>query len=204
MPTNSPLIRAGLRRLLCLLPFLVLLSAARAQQAPAAPPSIITLSPDDQHRGLNGEQSNFYFTLGTSTDYQSAGFFGQRLRPYLAGNQEALAYLNSYRRQKTLLLSERLIFVGAVAAYAQQVLAGDAQQYFNPTQRVLAGVAVTSLLANVFISRNTNHYFQRAVAEHNSGLSLSRGSFLQQISPTTVGLLAPTGRPQLAMRWTLR
>ncbi|GGE97867.1 hypothetical protein GCM10011383_05810 [Hymenobacter cavernae] len=176
--------------------------AAHAQNAQPSK-SIITLSPEDKDRDLGGEQSNFYFAVGKSTDYQNAGFFGQRLRPYLAGNSAALGYLNSYRRQKALFLGERLVFAGSVGFYAQQVLAGDAKVYFNDKQKVIVGVAAASLLANIFISRNTNQHFKRAVEEYNSGLPTSYHNLLRRLSPTAVGFTAPTGRPQLAIRWSL-
>ncbi|MBT9394729.1 hypothetical protein KLP40_16285 [Hymenobacter sp. NST-14] len=177
---------------------------AQAQQS-----TIIRLAPEDQERGLNGMQKNFFFTTETGTsnpEYRNAGFFGQRLRPYLAGNQEALANLNDYRRQKWLFLAERLTFVGAVGLYGQQVLALDEkQQYFNNTQKAAIGVAAFSLLSNIFISRNTNSHFQRAVEAHNAGLPAARTGVLYQLRPSTVGLAASaTGRPLLALSWNLR
>ncbi|GAB3233792.1 hypothetical protein GCM10027346_22170 [Hymenobacter seoulensis] len=171
-------------------------------------PTVIRLSPEDKERGLNGVQKNFFFTTGYSTtdaDYRSAGFFGQRLRPYLAGNQEALDNLNRYRRQKWLFLAERLTFVSAVGLYSQQVLSLDEkQQYFNNTQQVAAGVALASLLSNIFISRNTNSHFQRAVESYNAGAPAARHGALQ-LRPTSVGLAASrTGKPMLALSWSLR
>ena len=149
-------------------------------------------------------QKNFYFATDTSTDYHNAGFFGQKLRPYLAGNPEALAYLNDYRRQKTMLLVERLVFVSSVGLYGQQILAGDERQYFNNTQKVAAGVAVISLISNAFISRHTNAHLQRAVETYNSMLP-GRHGYWQRLRPTSVGLAAtPAGRPLLALRWNLR
>ncbi|MBX0291255.1 hypothetical protein K3G63_12450 [Hymenobacter sp. HSC-4F20] len=177
--------------------------SAHAQQSA----TVIRLSPEDQQRGLNGVQKNFFFTTGdgsTEKEYQSAGFFGQRLRPYLAGNEEALDNLNRYRRQKWMYLAERLTFVGAVGLYSQQVLSLDEkQQYFNGTQKVAAGIALGSLLSNIFISRNTNSHFQRAVEAHNAGLPAARtGAVLR---PSAVGLTASaTGRPLLALTWNLR
>ena len=113
--------------------------------------------------GLNGVQKNFYFTTGagtTESEYKSAGFFGQRLRPYLAGNQEALDNLNRYRRQKWLFVAERLTFVGAVGVYGQQVFAQDTkEEYFNTTQQAAIGVAAFSLLSNIFISRTPTRTF---------------------------------------------
>ena len=164
----------------------------------------IRLSPEDADRGLNGVQKNFYFATDTSSDYLNAGFFGQKLRPYLADNPEALDYLNAYRRQKTMLLVERLIFVSSVGVYGQQILAGDERQYFNSTQKVAAGVAVISLISNVFISRHTNAHMQRAVETYNSMLT-NHHSYWQHLRPTTVGLAAtPLGRPLLALSWELR
>ncbi|MCA8831759.1 hypothetical protein [Hymenobacter pini] len=179
--------------------------AAQAQHA--AP--VIRLSPEDQQRGLNGVQKNFYFATGeagSSEDYQSAGFFGQRLRPYLAGNQEALDNLNRYRRQKWLFVAERLTFVGAVGLYGQQVYAHpEKEEYFNNTQQVAVGIAAFSLLSNVLISRNTNSHFKRAVEAHNAGAPAARTGMLQQLRPSTVGLAASrTGRPLLALSWNLR
>jgi hypothetical protein len=183
--------------------------AAYAQQAPANEAPYIRLSPEDQARGSNGAQRNFFFTTGESTreeDYKNAGFFGQRLRPYLAGNQEALSNLNSYRVQKWLYLGERLTFVGAVAFYSQQVLAGDGdQQYFQNTQKAAIGVAAVSLLSNIFITRHTNERFQRAVEAHNAGLSSAHNGGLNRFAPSAVGLAAaPGGYPLLALRWNVR
>ncbi|OWP64887.1 hypothetical protein CDA63_00575 [Hymenobacter amundsenii] len=176
---------------------------AQAQQS--AP---IQLSPEDQGRGLNGVQKNFFFAQGsakTDKDYQNAGFFGQQLRPYLAGNEEALDALNSYRRQKWLFVAERLTFVGAVGVYGQQVLAkSNDYQYFNGTQKVAIGVAAVSLLSNIFIVRNTNSHFQRAVEAHNAGMPAARVGLLQRLQPGTVGLAtSATGRPLLALSWNL-
>ncbi|TGE21876.1 hypothetical protein E5K00_16565 [Hymenobacter aquaticus] len=184
-------------------------AAAFAQQAPTQQVPYIRLSPEDQARGLNGAQRNFFFTTGESTreeDYVNAGFFGQRLRPYLANNPEALANLNAYRAQKWLFLGERLTFVGAVAFYSQQVLSGDGeQQYFKDTQKAAIGVATLSLLSNIFITRHTNERFQRAVSAHNAGLSSAHSSMLQRLTPATIGLAAAqNGQPLLALRWNVR
>lgn len=190
------------RVLTLLFGFLLVFNATYAQQAP----TILRLSPEDQGRGLNGSQKNFYFAPQGSTDYQNAGFFGQRLRPYLAGNEQALDHLNSYRRQKWLFLTERLTFVGALGFYGQQVLAGEGEQrYFSNPQKAAIGVAAASLLANVFINRNTNTHFQRALEAHNAGMSSAHRGVFQRLAPTGVGLTAaPTGQPQLALRWSLR
>ncbi|WP_019946205.1 hypothetical protein [Hymenobacter aerophilus] len=200
----SPVAFRWLRRFAAL--FICLLSWAGTAQAQQA--GRISLSLEDQKRGLNGVQKNFYFSLSqnpTEADYQSAGFFGQRLRSYLAGEPEALAALNRYRRQKLLFLTERVVFVGAVGLYGQQVLsAPDRQQYFNSTQKVAIGVAAVSLLSNIFISRNTNTHFQRAVEAHNAGRTAGASGLLRQLQPSGVGLGASaTGRPLLALRWQL-
>jgi hypothetical protein len=188
------------------LPLLLAFSAAHAQQVPTTP--LIQLSPEDRERGQNGAQTNFYFTTGQGAkpEYKNAGFFGQRLRPYLATNPEALDNLNRYRRQKRLFLAERVLFVSTVGVYAQQVLAGPGdQQYFNGTQQVAIGVAAFSLLSNMLISRHTNEHLQRAVGAYNSGLGSARTNLWQRVAPTAVGLTAArTGQPQLALRWNLR
>lgn len=190
------------RRAILLLLALCCSSGAFAQQRAA---SSIRLSPEDKERGLNGPQKNFYFATDTISEYRNAGFFGQKLRPYLASNPEALAYLNDYRRQKSLYLTERLVFVGALGVYGQQILATDEKQYFSNTQKVALGVAVASLISNVFISRNTNTHLQRAVDTYNSMLPSARHSYLRRLRPTTVGVTASaTGRPLLALGWQLR
>lgn len=182
--------------------FLLVFSAARAQQAL----TILRISPEDQGRGLNGPQKNFYFATQGSTDYKNAGFFGQRLRPYLEGNEQALTHLNSYRQQKWLFLAERLTFVSAIGVYGQQVLAGEGKRrYFNNPQKAALGVAAASLLANVFINRNTNSHFQQAIEAHNASWPSARGEAFQRLAPTGVGLTAAaTGHPLLSLRWSLR
>jgi hypothetical protein len=170
----------------------------------------IKLSPEDQNRGLNGVQKNFYFATKedpTDNDYQNAGFFGQRLRPYLKDNAEALDNLNSYRRQKWLFLGERLVFVGGVATYGAQVLSGDGdQRYFSNPQKVTLGIIGVSLLSNIFITRHTNEHFERAVNAYNAGQPAAHrtGSVLQRLAPSGIGVAAPTGQPQLALRWQIR
>jgi hypothetical protein len=176
--------------------------AARAQEAP----STIRLQAEDLQRRNNGPQLNFYFLPpGVEGEkYQSAGFFGQKLRPYLAGNEEALNNLNRYRRQKTLFLIDRLVAVGAVGLYGQQVLSGPGdQQYFNNTQKVAIGVFATSVLATVFINRNTNQHMQRAVSAYNA--ADVRGALWPRLRPSAIGLgQAATGQPLVALRWSLR
>jgi hypothetical protein len=178
-----------------------LLSPALAQKAPAT----IRLLPDDAARGLHGPQHNFDF-LPPGVDgnnYQSAGFFGQKLRPYLASNPEAVANLDKYRRQKTLFLIDRLVAVGAFGLYGQQILARDERQYFNSTQQVAIGVFAASILATVFINANTNSHLQHAVSSYNAGVSHS--SVWPRLRPAAVGFAAaPTGQPLIALRWALR
>ena len=181
--------------------FTSFLTQSIAQQAPAT----IRLLPEDAERGLHGPQHNFDFLPpGVEGDnYKTAGFFGQKMRPYLAGNPESLAHLNEYRRQKTLFLIDRVVAVGAFGLYGQQILAGDERQYFNPTQRVALGVFAASLLATVFINANTNTYMQRAVKSYNAGLASH--SVWPRLRPAAVGIAAaPTGQPLLAVRWALR
>lgn len=174
---------------------------ALAQQAPAT----VRILPEDATRGLNGPQHNFDFLApgATGENYQTAGFFGQKLRPYLTASPEALAYLNRYRRQKTIFLVDRLVAIGAFGLYGQQILAKDDRQYFNSTQQVAIGVFASSILATVFINRNTNSYLLRAVSAYNS--ELAYGRIWPHLRPSAVGLgVAPAGQPLLALRWALR
>jgi hypothetical protein len=177
-------------------------AVARAQVAPAT----IRLLPEDAQRKQNGNQHNFYFLPPgvTGENYQNAGFFGQKLRPYLAGNEEALTNLNYYRRQKTLFLIDRVMAVGALGVYGQQVFEKDKfPQYFSDVQKVAAGVFVTSLLATIFINNNTNQHFQRAVASYNA--SKSQGTLWHRLQPAGVGVGSTMlGQPTLALRWKLR
>ena len=179
-----------------------LMVPALAQQAPSG----IRLLPEDAQRGLNGPQHNFDFLApgATGDNYQSAGFFGQKLRPYLATSSEALAHLNNYRRQKTLYLVDRLVAVGAFGFYGQQILAhGNERQYFNTNQQAAIGVFAVSVLATAFINRNTNSHLLRAVKTYNG--NLAQDGLWPRLRPTAVGLGATlTGQPLLALRWVVR
>ena len=176
-------------------------SIAHAQQAP----NTVRLLPEDAERGPHGPQHNFDFLAPgvEGNNYQTAGFFGQKLRPYLAGNAQALAHLDDYRRQKTLFLVDRVVAVGAFGLYGQQILAHGDRQYFNTTQQVAIGVFAASLLGTVFINQNTNSHLQRAVAAYNAGLAHT--SHWPRFQAPAVGLGAsPTGQPLLALRWSVR
>lgn len=178
-----------------------LLAPILAQQTPGS----VRLLPEDEARGLGGPQHNFDFLApGASGDnYQTAGFFGQKLRPYLTGNTAALAHLNEYRRQKTFFLIDRLVAVGSFSLYGEQILGNGDRQYFNSTQQIAVGVFVTSLLATVFINRNTNSHLQRAVKSYNN--DVVHGGIWQRLQPAAMGFAAaPTGQPLLSLRWALR
>jgi hypothetical protein len=178
---------------------------AQAQQVPVL--STIRLSPDDLERRGHGVQQNFFFLPPgkTGEDYQSAGFFGQKLRPYISSNPEAVADLNHYRRQKTLYLIDKTLLFGSVAVYASQVFSHGDAVYFNSTQQVAAGVAVVSILATIFINRHTNEYLKQAVDTYNSGPPAGRrGALWPRLRPGGVGLAAsPQGQPLIALRWQL-
>lgn len=173
---------------------------AVAQQAPTT----IRLSPDDEGRGQYGPQRNFYFLPPGKTgedNYQSAGFFGGKLRPYLAGNAGALAELDHYKGHKTAYLIDKVVLFGSVALYGSQVFGheGDAQ-YFNSTQQVAAGLAVASLLGTIFINRHTNEYLKQAVDNYNTSPHSTRW---QRLRPAGMGVAATAGHPVLALRWQL-
>lgn len=178
---------------------------AQAQQVPAL--STVRLAPDDLARGRQGVQQNFFFLPPgkTGENYQSAGFFGQKLRPYINSNPEAVADLNNYRRQKTLYLIDKVFLFGSVAVYASQVFSHGDPVYFNNTQQVAAGVAVVSILATAFINRRTNEYLKQAVDTYNSGPAAGRkGALWPRLRPAGVGLAStPQGKPVMALHWQL-
>ncbi|MGI4742881.1 MAG: hypothetical protein ACRYG7_47635 [Janthinobacterium lividum] len=177
----------------------------RAQRAPA--PATIRLSADDLERGQYGAQQNFFFLPPgqTGENYQSAGFFGQKLRPYLSSSSNAVAELDSYRRQKTFFLVDKALLLGSVGFYASQVFKEDKAQYFNTNQQVAAGVAAVSLLATLFINRHTNEYLKQAVDNYNSDLPVKRnGAVWPRLRPAGLGVAAtPQGQPMLVARWHL-
>jgi hypothetical protein len=181
---------------------------ARTAWAQQAAPATIRLSPEDLERGRHGSQSRFFFLPPGKTgedNYQSAGFFGQKLRPYINSSPTAVAELNNYSRQKTLYLVDKGLLVGSVILYASQVFREDEAQYFTSTQRVAAGVAVVSLVATLFINRRTNEYFKQAVDNYNSDLPAQRrGAIWPRLRPTDLGVATTAqGTPVLALRWQL-
>jgi len=177
---------------------------AQTQPPPAGPtPVTIRLSPDDLERGQYGSQSNFYFLppgKTAETDYQKAGFFGGKLRPYLGNNAAALAELDNYKRQKTLYLVDKAVLVGAVGLYASQVFRDKDPVYFSSTQQMATGAAVVSLVATLFINRHTNEYLKQAVDNYNTSPARRTG-WLRR--PSGVGFGAMGGRPVLAVNWRL-
>lgn len=200
MPTSFQRLRP------CLLFIGLLLGAAPGVRAQQAPATTIRLLPEDAERRRNGNQHNFYFLPPgiTGENYQNAGFFGQKLRPYLSGNEEALTNLDHYRRQKTLFLIDRIVAVGALGVYGQQVFEKDEfPQYDSGLQLAAGGVFVASLLATIFINQNTNEHFQRAVQSYNAGKS--HGTLWHRLQPAGVGVGNTwQGQPTLVLRWELR
>ena len=171
-------------------------------------PTTIRLSPEDQERGQYGPQRNFFFLPPGKTgedNYLSAGFFGQKLRPYISSSPTAVAEIDNYRRQKTLYLVDKGLLIGSVILYASQVFKEDEAQYFTSTQQVAAGVALVSLVATLFINRRTNEYFKQAVDNYNSDLPAQRrGAIWPRLRPTDLGVATTAqGAPVLALRWKL-
>ncbi|MDO7885033.1 hypothetical protein [Hymenobacter cheonanensis] len=175
---------------------------AAAQQAPAT----IRLSPEDEGRGQYGAQHNFYFLPPGKTgeeNYQSAGFFGGKLRPYLAGNASALAELDHYQGHKTAYLIDKAVLVGSLGLYASQVFGHGDAQYFSGTQQVALGLTAASLLGTLFINRHTNEYLKQAVDNYNTGTAGKHGTLWPRLRPAGLGLAATAGHPVLALRWQL-
>ncbi|GAB3638858.1 hypothetical protein GCM10027422_44480 [Hymenobacter arcticus] len=179
--------------------------ASHAGLAQQVAPATIRLLPEDQERGQYGHQHNFYFLPPgkTGEDYQNAGFFGGKLRPYLAGHPQALKELDNYKRQKTIYLIDKAVLVGSLGLYASQVFSNGDPVYFNGTQQVAAGAAVVSLLATIFINRHTNEYLKQAVDNYNTDAPAAHGTLWPRLRPAGVGMAAVAGQPVLALHWQL-
>ncbi len=171
-------------------------------------PTTIRLSPDDQERGQYGAQRNFFFLppgQAGEDNYQSAGFFGQKLRPYLKTSPTALAELDKYSRQKTLYLIDRGVLLGSVIFYGSQVFKDGEAQYLRASQQVAIGGAAVSLVATLFINRRTNEYLKQAVDTYNADAAATKhGALWQRLRPAGVGVGATAqGAPTLGLRWQL-
>ena len=180
--------------------------AARPALAQQGAPATIRLSPEDEARGQYGPQHNFYFLPPGKTgedNYQSAGFFGAKLRPYLAGHGQALQQLDKYKTQKTLYLADRVLLVGSAVLYGSQVFGHGDTQFTSSTQLVAGGLFVTSLVATLFINRHTNEYLKQAVDDYNTDPAGRHGSVWPRLRPAGVGVAAVGSRPVLALRWQL-
>jgi hypothetical protein len=173
-----------------------------------AKPTTIRLSPEDQERGQYGAQRNFFFLPPGQTgedNYLSAGFFGQKLRPYLKSSPTALTELDKYSRQKTLYLIDRGALLSSVIVYGSQVFGHGDAQYLSGTQQVAIGAAAVSLVATLFINRQTNNHFKQAVDNYNTDSPGTRhGTLWQRLRPAGVGLgTTAQGQPTLGLRWQL-
>ena len=194
------------RRWLAALSLTVGLVPARPALAQQGAPTTIRLSPEDEARGQYGPQRNFYFLPPGKTgedNYRSAGFFGAKLRPYLAGHAQALQQLDKYRTQKTLYLADRALLIGSAVLYGSQVFGHGDAQFASSTQLVAGGLFVTSLVATLFINRHTNEYLQQAVDDYNTDPPGRHGTVWPRLRPAGVGVAAPGGHPVLALRWQL-
>lgn len=194
------------RRWLAALSLTVGLVLARPALAQQGAPTTIRLSPEDEARGQYGPQRNFYFLPPGKTgedNYQSAGFFGAKLRPYLAGHAQALQQLDKYKTQKTLYLADRALLIGSAVLYGSQVFGHGDAQFASSTQLVAGGLFVTSLVATLFINRHTNEYLQQAVDDYNTDPPSRHGTVWPRLRPAGVGVAAPGGHPVLALRWQL-
>ena len=93
--------------------------------------------------------------------------------------------------------------MGSLATYGIKVFEKNKfPQYDSQPQLVAGGAFVASLLATIFINRNTNHHFQRAVEPTmpaKARVACGRG-----LRPSDVGLGAVQGQPTLALSWNLR
>ena len=194
------------RRWLAALSLTVGLVPARSALAQQGAPTTIRLSPEDEARGQYGPQRNFYFLPPGKTgedNYQSAGFFGAKLRPYLAGHAQALQQLDKYKTQKTLYLADRALLIGSAVLYGSQVFGHGDAQFTSSTQIVAGGLFVTSLVATLFINRHTNEYLKQAVDDYNTDPPGRHGTVWPRLRPAGVGVAAVGGHPVLGLRWQL-
>lgn len=212
MPLFTLLRAAGFRPLL----LLILLGVARpaaAQmteftQVPAAvQPRWIDLPAEEWARGKNGHQTNFDYTLGADPTPRNAGFFGQRLRREMTAlgalTPEAEAALNRYRRQRTLFLSERILFGVTLIAAGAAFIATDYK--WDTPEYILGGIAAFSLLSNVLVTRNTNTHLKRAVMEYQGALIGQKPTGWRPHLRPDFGAVAPRrgGGMGVAVGWEL-
>ena len=160
-------------------------------------PRWIDLPPNEWRRGKNGWQTTFDYYVGVDPQPRTAGFFGQRLRREMTAlgglNTASEAALNRYRRQKRLFLTERFVFLGTLIFAGADIIQND-YDYFNNSEAVLTGVAIASLLANVWISRNTNSHLQRAVKEYQGELiPQTPGGWVPRLQPAFGGIAPQRG-----------
>ncbi|MDX5348955.1 MAG: hypothetical protein LPJ89_02605, partial [Hymenobacteraceae bacterium] len=145
------------------------------------------LSSEDMQRGDGGHQGNFYFRPEGKQQEVNAGFFGQRLRPYIEQSPGATRYLNRYRAAKWAFAADKAVLFGAIIGYGYEV-SRDYKDYFNDRQKVYLGVAAASLVANHFITRKTNYNFRRAVDEYNVWATTQEGKAYNRLKPDEVHL----------------
>ncbi len=184
-------------------------AAAKPEQpAPVKPLAYpkIRLSPQDEARGNGGPNRNYYYYLGANQQEKNAGFFGQKLRKDLSPSPDAIKELNKFRNYKIAYVAERLVFISAIALYANEVLSGDGYSYFNNRQKVYAGLALGSLLVNVYVVRNTDQHMQRAIKEYNAFAIMENQSGFLKLKPDTWSVGARFNReiiPALTLQWEL-
>lgn len=193
----------------CLFFSLRVAAQAPASQVPVAiQPRWIDLLENEWKRGKNGRQMNFEYTIGLDAAPHNAGFFGQRLRRDMRTlgtlPPESEQALNRYRRQKWIFLTERAAFLSLLTLAGADLVTPESE-FFPHSPYILSGAAVVSLLANVFVTRHTNEYLQRAVKEYQ-GAVFPQGprSTLDRLRPD-FGTVAPMrgGGVGLVVGWQL-
>ena len=169
--------RAALPVLLTLLTLASRPAAAQHATAEEVPVSVqprwIDLDATDWPRGTHGWQTNFTYYVGLDPAPHNAGFFGQRLRRDLTAMgglaPDVTLALNRYRRQKSLFLVERFLFVGTLMVSGADLINVN-HSLFPRSEAAFVGLAFASLVSNFWISRHSNAHLQRAVMDYQGSL----------------------------------
>lgn len=154
-----------------------------------------------------GSFPSYTFRIGENGETLPVGFYGDNLRPYLLGNEAALAELDTFKKKRSWMLGGvGIVALGAVTVAITGINEGTGEYTFDPrsgsrTEKqklkpaglVGVGIMITGLVVSATNGIGATKYVVRAVEVHNNRTSPKPVSTVLRIAPKVNTSMAGIG-----------
>jgi len=166
---------------------LLLSSIAFSQQVGLEMEGVTSYDNPDLYYGVKPK----FRERGSEENYQDIGFFGSKLKPYYAGNEQALKSFKKYRLNAYATHSTSLIGAASLVYFVGSFTPSTPDQVGFRSDRWIS-LGITALSTGVYfltIKKKQYHLYQ-SVKHHNQSIQKPSSNVLESVLPSKFGFNA--------------